>query len=84
LLSARQEIGQRRQLLEAMELTEGLLHNTFIKVLIAACEGLILPSVTIPSVPSAPMNSLVRSKPADDFLALCLVLMTSPEGRTTV
>lgn len=42
------------------------------------------PSVTIPSVPSAPMKSLVVSNPADDFLALCLVLMTSPLGSTTV
>lgn len=30
------------------------------------------------------MNSLVRSKPAEDFLDRCRVLMTSPEGRTTV
>ena len=43
-----------------------------------------LPSVTIPRVPSAPMNSFVVSKPAEDFLALLRVLMTLPLGRTTV
>lgn len=43
-----------------------------------------VPSVTMPSVPSAPMNSLVVSKPAADFLALLRVLMASPFGRTTV
>jgi hypothetical protein len=42
------------------------------------------PSVTIPSVPSAPMKSFVVSNPVDDFLALCLVLMTLPEGSTAV
>ena len=43
-----------------------------------------LPSVTIPRVPSAPIKSLVVSKPADDFRALRLVFITSPLGRTTV
>lgn len=43
-----------------------------------------LPSVMMPSVPSAPMNSFVVSNPADDFLALLRVFMTSPLGRTTV
>lgn len=43
-----------------------------------------LPSVTMPNVPSAPMNSFVVSIPADDFLALCRVLMTFPFGNTTV
>ena len=43
-----------------------------------------IPSVTIPKVPSAPMNSLVRSNPADDLRERLLVLMTSPEGSTTV
>lgn len=54
----------------------------------------------MPKVPSAPMNSLVRSYPADDFLATsqhhmrntvllthldrCRVLMTSPLGSTIV
>ena len=42
------------------------------------------PSVMIPSVPSAPIKSLVVSNPADDFLARRLVLITSPLGRTTV
>ena len=42
------------------------------------------PSVTIPKVPSAPINSLVVSKPAADFLARLRVLMTWPFGRTTV
>ena len=41
-------------------------------------------SVTIPSVPSAPMNSFVVSNPALDFRALWRVLITSPEGNTTV
>ena len=41
-------------------------------------------SVTIPRVPSAPMKSLVVSKPAEDLRARRRVLMTSPEGRTTV
>ena len=35
-------------------------------------------------VPSAPMHSLVRSNPAADLRDLHLVLMISPEGRTTV
>jgi hypothetical protein len=30
--------------------------------------SLDIPSVTIPSVPSAPINSFVKSNPADDFL----------------
>lgn len=30
------------------------------------------------------MKSFVTSQPAEDFLDLCLVLMTSPVGRTTV
>ena len=38
----------------------------------------------IPRVPSAPMNNLVVSKPAEDLRARWRVLMTSPEGRTTV
>jgi hypothetical protein len=42
------------------------------------------PSVIIPKVPSAPMKSLVVSKPAEHFLDLRRVLITSPEGRTTV
>ena len=41
------------------------------------------PSVTMPNVPSAPMNILVRSNPADDLRALRRVLMTLPFGRTT-
>jgi hypothetical protein len=41
-------------------------------------------SVTIPRVPSAPMNSLVVSKPALDLRARWRVLIISPEGRTTV
>lgn len=41
-------------------------------------------SVTIPRVPSAPMNSFVISGPAADLRALERVLITSPEGRTTV
>jgi hypothetical protein len=44
----------------------------------------IKPSVTIPRLPSAPMNNLVVSNPAEDFLALLRVFITSPEGRTTV
>lgn len=43
-----------------------------------------LPSVTIPSVPSAPMKSLVVSKPAEDLRARRRVLITLPDGRTTV
>ena len=43
-----------------------------------------VPSVIIPRVPSAPMNNLVVSKPADDLRDLRRVLMTSPEGKTTV
>jgi hypothetical protein len=43
-----------------------------------------IPSVTIPSVPSAPINSFVVSKPAEDLRERRRVLMTSPEGRTTV
>ncbi len=43
-----------------------------------------LPSVTIPNVPSAPINNLVVSNPAADFLARLRVLMTLPLGRTTV
>lgn len=43
-----------------------------------------LPSVTMPRVPSAPMNSFVVSNPADDLRDLRRVLMTSPDGRTTV
>jgi len=46
--------------------------------------GESIPSVMIPRVPSAPMNSLVTSKPADDFLDLWRVLIISPLGRTTV
>lgn len=42
------------------------------------------PSVTIPNVPSAPMKSFVVSKPAEDFRERLLVLMTSPDGSTTV
>jgi hypothetical protein len=40
--------------------------------------------VTIPSVPSAPMNNFVKSNPAEDLCARERVLITSPEGRTTV
>ena len=32
-------------------------------------EWINVPSVTMPSVPSAPMNNFVVSKPADDFRA---------------
>lgn len=42
------------------------------------------PSVTIPNVPSAPINNLVVSNPAADFLARLRVLITLPLGRTTV
>ena len=42
------------------------------------------PSVTIPSVPSAPMKSFVVSIPAEDFLARRRVLITFPFGNTTV
>jgi hypothetical protein len=38
----------------------------------------------MPRVPSAPMNSLVVSNPADDLRDRRLVFITSPEGRTTV
>lgn len=41
-------------------------------------------SVTMPSVPSAPMKSLVVSNPVADLRARERVLMTSPDGRTTV
>jgi hypothetical protein len=41
-------------------------------------------SVTMPRVPSAPINSLVVSNPADDLRDRRLVFITSPEGRTTV
>ena len=44
----------------------------------------LLPSVTTPNVPSAPIKSLVVSKPAADFLARLRVLMISPLGSTTV
>lgn len=43
-----------------------------------------VPSVTIPKVPSAPINNLVVSNPAEDLRALCRVLITSPDGSTTV
>lgn len=38
----------------------------------------------IPSVPSAPMNSLSVSNPAEHFRERRRVLMTSPEGKTIV
>ena len=38
----------------------------------------------MPKVPSAPMKSLVVSNPTADLRALLRVLMTFPEGRTTV
>jgi hypothetical protein len=38
----------------------------------------------MPRVPSEPMNNFVVSKPVADFLALLRVLITFPEGRTTV
>jgi hypothetical protein len=41
-------------------------------------------SVTMPRVPSAPINSFVVSNPADDLRERRLVLITSPDGRTTV
>jgi hypothetical protein len=41
-------------------------------------------SVMMPRVPSAPINSLVVSNPADDLRDRRLVFITSPEGRTTV
>ena len=44
----------------------------------------VLPSVIIPSVPSAPMKSFVVSNPAEDFRDRLRVLTTSPDGRTTV
>lgn len=40
--------------------------------------------MTMPRVPSAPMNNLVKSNPAADFRALWRVFMISPSGRTTV
>ena len=40
--------------------------------------------MTIPSVPSLPTNSFVRSGPTDDFFALERVLITRPFGNTTV
>lgn len=43
-----------------------------------------LPSVIIPKVPSAPINNLVVSNPAEDLRARLRVLITSPEGSTTV
>ena len=46
--------------------------------------SLSVASVTIPNVPSAPMKSLVISGPAADLRARERVLITSPEGRTTV
>jgi len=44
----------------------------------------IKPSVMIPRVPSAPVNNFVVSQPADDFRDRRRVLITSPDGRTTV
>ena len=41
-------------------------------------------SVMIPSVPSAPTNNFVVSNPAADLRARRRVLITSPDGRTTV
>ena len=41
-------------------------------------------SVIIPSVPSLPIKSRVRSYPADDFLACVPVLIISPDAVTTV
>jgi hypothetical protein len=41
-------------------------------------------SVMMPSVPSAPTNNFVVSNPADDLRARRRVLITSPDGRTTV
>lgn len=43
-----------------------------------------IPSVTMPSVPSAPIKRWVPSKPAEHFRARRRVLMTSPDGKTTV
>jgi hypothetical protein len=43
-----------------------------------------LPLVIIPRVPSAPMNNFVVSNPAEDFRDLLRVLITSPDGSTTV
>lgn len=40
--------------------------------------------MTMPNVPSAPMNSFVMSNPADDLRERCRVLITSPFGKTTV
>lgn len=48
------------------------------------CRANEIPSVTIPKVPSAPMKSLVVSKPVADFLARLRVFITSPEGNTAV
>jgi len=42
------------------------------------------PSTTKPRVPSLPMNNFVKSGPAEDFLALERVLMTSPLASTIV
>ena len=39
-------------------------------------------SVIIPSVPSLPTNNLLRSYPADDFLALVPVLIILPSAKT--
>jgi hypothetical protein len=36
------------------------------------------------TIPSAPIKSFVVSKPADDFLDLRRVLITSPDGKTIV
>lgn len=38
----------------------------------------------IPSVPSAPTKSFVVSNPAEDLRDRRRVLITSPDGRTTV
>lgn len=46
--------------------------------------NLSVASVTTPSVPSAPMNILVRSKPALDLRERARVLMISPFAMTTV
>lgn len=47
-------------------------------------EEMNTPSTITPKVPSAPVKSEVKSGPAEDFLALDLVLMISPEGSTAV
>jgi hypothetical protein len=44
----------------------------------------IVPSVIIPKVPSAPMKSLVKSGPTEDFFARDRVVMTEPSAVTTV